>query len=237
MSGSILELTAVVKNYGGLRPLRIEQFALAAGEQTAIVGLDGPGAEVFINLVTGATLPEQGTVRAFGRATSEIADADAWLAAADRFGIFSERAVMLDSLTVVQNLSMSFSLEIEPPGPDIERQAHALADDVGLALDDRARRVADVGPLARARVRLARALAFNPEILLLEHPSAGIARNELSALARQVRDLAASRRFASVTLTADAEFAADVASRVLSLEPGTGRLREARRRRWFSLRR
>ncbi len=233
MSGPVLELSAVVKNYGGLRPLRIEQFALAAGEQTAIVGLDAPGAEVFINLVTGATLPEQGVVRAFDRATSEIADADAWLAAADRFGIFSERAVMLDSLSVVQNLAMSFSLEIEPPSPDVERQAHALADEVGLDHENRVRRVADVDPLARARVRLARALAFNPEILLLEHPSAGIARNHLPALGRQICDLAAARRFASVTLTADADFAADLASRVLTLEPGTGRLREARRG-WFS---
>jgi len=236
VSDPILELTAVAKNYGGLRPLRIEHFALAPGEQTALVGLDGAAAEIFINLVTGATLADQGVVRAFGRATSDIADADTWLAAADRFGIFSQRAVTLDALSVVQNLAMSFSLDIEPPSADVERRAHALADDVGLVREDRSRRAAEISPLARARLRLARALAFGPEILLLEHPSAGIARNDLPALARQVRELAAARRFASVTLTADAEFAADVASRVLTLEPGTGRLREIRRG-WFSRRR
>jgi ABC-type transporter Mla maintaining outer membrane lipid asymmetry ATPase subunit MlaF len=155
VSGPVLLLTSVVKDYRGLRPLRVEHLALGAGEHVAVLGLDQAAAEVLINLITGATLPDQGDVRAFDRSTADIPDGDAWLSAADRFGIVSARAVLLDALSVVQNLAMPFSLDIEPPPPDIARQALALADQVGLAGDDRVRRVADLDPLARARVRLA----------------------------------------------------------------------------------
>ena len=63
----------------------------------------------------------RGEVRVFGRPTSAIADSADWLATVDRFGIVSERAVLLEALTVVQNLAMPFTLEIEPPPPDDPR--------------------------------------------------------------------------------------------------------------------
>jgi ABC-type transporter Mla maintaining outer membrane lipid asymmetry ATPase subunit MlaF len=226
-------MTAVVKAYGGLRPLRIERLALTPGEHAAIVGMDAAMAEVFVNLITGVSLPDQGIVRAFDRPTAEIQDGEAWLAAADRFGIVSERAVLLEALSVVQNLAMAFSLEIEPPRPEVEVQASALADEAGIAESDRPRRVGDLAPLARARVRLARALAFDPEILLLEHPSSGIPRSDIGHLAHQIRRTAAARGAAVLTLTADSDFAPKVASRVLTLEPTTGRLRPGGRR-WFA---
>ena len=59
----LLRLTDVAKTYGGLRPLRIRAFALAAGEVVGLAGFDQTTAEVFVNLVTGATLPEH----SFGR--------------------------------------------------------------------------------------------------------------------------------------------------------------------------
>jgi ABC-type lipoprotein export system ATPase subunit len=189
-------------------------------------------AEVLINLITGAALPDQGYVRAFDRSTAEIPDGNAWLEAVDRFGIVSERAVLLEALSVVQNLSMPFSLEIEPPPADIERQARKLADEAGIVEADRVRPVAELPPLGRARVRLARALAFDPDVLLVEHPTAGLPRADVADLARQIRRVAETRGAAGLTMTADPEFAAEVASRVLTLEPATGRLRE-RRRGWF----
>jgi ABC-type sulfate/molybdate transport systems ATPase subunit len=95
--------------------------------------------------------------------------------------------------------------------------------------------VGDLGPELRARVRLARGLALDPEVLLIEHPTAGLAREDVVPLARQIRTVTAGRGVASVFLTADREFAAAAASRVLSLDPATGRLAEAGRW-WFSRR-
>ena len=66
-------MTGVVKDYHGLRPLRIEQLSVPAGGQTALIGFDQPMAETFVNLVTGATLPEQGTVMLAG-GNEEVVD-------------------------------------------------------------------------------------------------------------------------------------------------------------------
>ena len=74
MTEPILELDGVTKQYGALRPLRIEHLVVAAGEQIALLGFDQPAAEVLINLITGASLPDTGRVRIFGRSTSEIVD-------------------------------------------------------------------------------------------------------------------------------------------------------------------
>ena len=77
--GILLDVRAVTKNYGGLRPLRIERLTVLAGQHVALVGLDQPMAEVFINLVTGATLPDTGEIVLFGRATGAIHTSDDWL--------------------------------------------------------------------------------------------------------------------------------------------------------------
>ena len=70
----VIRMESLVKSYGGLRPLRLRHFALNAGERVGLAGFDQTMAEVFVNLTTGATLPEQGEVAVFGRATSSIAD-------------------------------------------------------------------------------------------------------------------------------------------------------------------
>lgn len=227
-----IEIAGVTKDYWGLRPLRIQQLIVGADETVAILGLDQASAEVFVNLVTGATLPDTGTVQTFGRATSSIADGTEWLNALDRFGIVTDRAVLLDPLTVIQNLAMPFTLEIEPPPDDVRLRAEALAADVGLPRPSWTTAVADLDAPGRARVRLGRALAGDPLLLLVEHVSAGSSAEAASALGADIRRIAAARQIAVVAATADERFARAVAARVLKLEPASGRLVE-RRRGWF----
>src|SRR5512139_3851110 len=94
MNVPLLEIISISMQYGALRPLRMEQLSLSSGEHVAIMGLDQPAAEVLINLVTGAALPDAGHVRVFGRSTADITDSTDWLATLDRFGIVSERAAL-----------------------------------------------------------------------------------------------------------------------------------------------
>jgi ABC-type sulfate/molybdate transport systems ATPase subunit len=228
----VLTIAGLSKDYRGLRPLRIQQFTLSAGDQVALLGFDRPSAEVFVNLVTGATLPDAGSVTIFGRPTSHIADSAEWLAIVDRFGIVSDRAVLLDHLSVIQNLALPFTLEIEPPPGEVRQRAAALASEVRLAEPAWERRVADLGAAGHARVRLARALALDPAVLLLEHVSAGVDIEAARELAADIRALSSERGAAVVALTAGERFAAGVAPRVLTLEQATGRLSE-RRRGWL----
>jgi len=233
VTSAVLEFAGASKTYGGLRPLRIAELRVSAGDRVAILGLDQPSAEVFVNLATGATLPDAGEVSVFGRATKAIDDAADWLATVDRFGIVSERAVLLDALTVIQNLAMPFTLEIEPPPAHVRQRAEALAEEVGLAEASWTRPVAELDAAGWLRVRFGRAIALDPAILLLEHASARLPREDVAGAGARMRAVAATRGIALVAATADEVFARAVADRVLALEPATGRLK-AQRRGWFS---
>ena len=232
MTSAVLELSDVVKDYRGLRPLRIQQLIVGAADSTAIVGVDQAMAETFVNLATGATLPDRGEVKVFGRLTSAVEDSAEWLALVDRFGIVSERAVLLDGLSIIQNLAMPFTLDIEPPPDDVRGRAERLAAEVGLPDGSWDRLVAELDAVGRLRVRLARALALDPAILLLEHPTAAVPREKIEALGRSIRAIAERRGVATLALTADRAFAAANASRVLTLEPASGVLKERRRFGW-----
>ena len=225
MTAPVLELSGVSKAYGALRPLRIEHLVLAPGDQVALLGLDQTAAEVLVSLVTGATLPETGQVRIFGRATSDITESSDWLTVLDRFGIVTQRAALLESMTVLQNMAIPFSLDIEPPPPDVARLASALAAEAGLADALLEQRLGTLDAASRMRVRLGRALAFDPGLLLLEHPSAALARADVVPLACDVRAVAERRTLATLTITADGEFAGAVSERAYILEPATGRLK------------
>ena len=225
----VIEVTALSKDYHGLRPLRIEKLTLAEGELAAILGLDQPMAETFINLVTGAVLPDRGEVTIFGRSTASIDDSADWLSVVDRCGIVSERAVLLDGLSVIQNLSIPFTLDIDHPPDDIRERAILLAQEVGLRQADWSRPVSELDADGRVRIHAARALALDPKVLLLEHASAGLTPDAATALGADVRQIASRRRCALVAVTADPQFASAVASRVLTLDPASGRLSESRR--------
>lgn len=223
---TILDVSAVVKDYRGLRPLRLERLSIGRAEQVAILGMDALSAEVLIGLVTGVALPDSGEVRVFERSTASIHDSSDWLGFADQFGIVSERAVLLDSLSAIQNLAVPFSLEIEPPPEPIRRKATTLAAEVGLTEDERQQPVHCLNAAARLRVRLGRALALDPVLVILEHPSATLPRSEVTRVGRDVRRVLEARQVATLALTSDQEFAVAAAARVLAFHPGTGRLEE-----------
>jgi ABC-type polar amino acid transport system ATPase subunit len=223
-----VEMTSVSKQYGALRPLRIEQLTVAISDRIALIGLDQPAAEVFINLVTGASLPDTGVINVFGRSTLDIVDSSDWLSTLDRFGIISDRAPLIDALSVVQNLSMPFTLEVEPPAADIREQATRLAGEAGLGPETWDRRVGDLDAVERVRIRIARALALNPSILLFEHTSATLPRATVSTFGREILTIVEKRRAAAIALTMDSEFAGAVASKTLTLDGASGRVTEAR---------
>jgi predicted ABC-type transport system involved in lysophospholipase L1 biosynthesis ATPase subunit len=235
MTGRILEFRDVQKAYGGLRPLRIRHLELAAGQSVALTGLDSAAAEAFVNLATGAALPDTGEVRIFDTPTASIEGVDVWLTSLDKFGIVSERALLLDALTAMQNLAMPLTLEVDSLDAAIRAQVTALAAEIGLDPADLTRPVGALGPLARLRVRLGRALAPGPAVIIAEHPTATLPPGDVPAFAADLASVIAARALAAVTLTADKTFAAVVAADVLTLQPATGELKAASGwRRWFA---
>src|SRR5207237_9781782 len=123
--------------------------------RATLIGLDLPAAETFVNLITGAVLPDKGEVITLGRRTSAIADSDAWLAFVEQFGFVSDRIALLDALTAAQNLAIPFTLEIDPIPVDVLSRVRTLATEVGIAPVELATRVGEGSQSLRARVRLA----------------------------------------------------------------------------------
>ena len=231
---AVVRLTGVRKEYHSLRPLRINHLEVGEGETLALLGLDRAAAEVLVNMITGATLPDEGAVSIFGGSTRDITDTDAWFRVLDRLGILSERVVLLNELTVRQNLALPLSLAVDSLNPQLERQIDELTAEAGISKEEAAGSMATAGATTKLRVRLAKALALNPSVLLAEHPNALIGKDDCLQFGRDLAMIAAQRRMAMVVLTADGAFGASACRRTLTLRAATGELvSNPAWRRWF----
>jgi ABC-type lipoprotein export system ATPase subunit len=231
-AGPVLKFENVSKGYQGLRPLRLASLEILPGERVGLAGIDAAGAEVLVNLVTGATLPDHGDVWTFGRRTADISNADEWFTWLDSFGIVSERGVLLEGATLQQNLALPFTLEIDPVPAEFAPRIAALAQECGLS--DRLMSVAagELPPDARLRAHLARAVALSPRLLMIEHPTGRVAADSRVALASDVASVCEGRRLTALILTNDEAFARAVATRHLTLDGATGKLRPLKKG-WF----
>jgi ABC-type transporter Mla maintaining outer membrane lipid asymmetry ATPase subunit MlaF len=231
----LVELRGVTKDYGGLRPLRIQNLELRQHHSIALLGFDLAMAEVLVNLITGAHLPDAGEVRVFGRPTTSLKTADDWVKTLDQFGLVSDRAVLVDQFTAEQNLAMPLSLDIMDMPDNLRREVRQLASDTGLSAEVLAMATGELSPPARLRLRLARALALAPKVLLAEHPNAATDPDDTPAFAADYARAVERRGLSSLVMTADRTFAAAIADEVLTLEPATGVLKAMSGwRRWFS---
>ena len=236
----VVQLSRVVRRYQGLRPLRIAALSIARGERVALSGLDAGAAEVLINLMTGAALPDEGEVHVLGRSTAGITSADEWLAFLEQFGIVSPRAVLMEGASIGQNLAMPFTLQIDPVPPDIAARVEELAAECGLRPDPAgpglpgglSTLAGDAPQEVRARLHFARAIAIEPTFVLLEHPTAGVEEPARVPLGEDMARVLEGRRLAALVITQDQPFSLRVAHRTLKLQPATGELKPLRRG-WF----
>ena len=224
-SPPVLHIANVRKNYQSLRPLRLRELSIPAGERVAISGLDAGAAEVLVNLVTGASLPDEGEIQVLGRSTAAIADGEEWLAWLDRFGIVSPRAVLLDAASLLQNLVMPFTLQIDPPLAEDAARARALGLEMSIDEQWIDKPIAGLPPELRIRAHLARAVALNPVLLILEHPTVGLDASHIRTLAADVARVTEARGLATLIISEDPEFCRNAAHRSYSLNGATGGLR------------
>ena len=225
MSDPLVRVQHLVKQYQALRPLRVQLLTLAPGAIVSVMGLDASAAEMFVGLLTGAVLPDEGDVHLFGRSTRDVSDSDAWLQLLDGVGIVTDRAVLIAQFSVEQNIGIPFTLQVDPLAADTRARVAALAAEVGIAPGDLSRPVGQSAPEVVARVRLARALALDPRVLLVEHPSATLPGGTVKPFAADLARVARGRSLAILAITADDAFAKALGGDVLTHEPATGALK------------
>ena len=141
----------------------------------------------------------------------------------DGLGLLTERAVLLDQCSIAQNLALPLTLEIEPIRPDVLPKVDALADEVGIprgALDGPVR---GADPTALQRVRLARALALDPRLVVAEHPTALAAARGGGRRSRATwRRIVGGRGAGLLAISVDREFIRALGGTALTLDPTTG---------------
>jgi ABC-type transporter Mla maintaining outer membrane lipid asymmetry ATPase subunit MlaF len=231
----LVQLRDVVKDYRSLRPLRVHSLDLHLGQTLALCGFDQLTAEILVDLITAAIVPDTGEVTVFGQPTTAITDRQAWLRTLDRFGLLTERAVLVEQFTVEQNLAIPYSLSVENLGHELRARVAALGEEIGFVPSDLGRPSGVLPPIGRLRLRLGRALAMSPTVLLAEHPNATVPPDEAARFGADLRRIVKARGMSALVLTADQEFARVAADQVLVLHPATGTLKSSSGwRRWFS---
>lgn len=219
---SIIEFRGVEKALGESFPLRVNSFTFHDRERVVLGGLPALMGEAFMNLIVGALLPDRGDVIVFGVNTKDIRTDTEWLKSLDRFGLVSNRAVLLDQSTVAENLALPITLAIDPMAADVRAIVEGLAREVGLPPELLDRPVNALGPSddpigVRMRMHLARALAHEPRVLLLEHPTlaAPVMGSEFGARLRTIAD---ARNLSFIAVSDDGQFARESGAQRLRVE-------------------
>ncbi|SDL83791.1 amino acid/amide ABC transporter ATP-binding protein 1, HAAT family [Glycomyces sambucus] len=197
--------------FGGLTALGGVSFDVADGETVALIGPNGAGKTTVFNAVCGLVKPRKGTVRIAGR------PAPARTTGLLKAGVARtlQGLGLFEHLTVLENVLVPLTSLRDP---DAIAKAHRTLDDLGLA--HFAARPAGTLPYPeRKRVALARALATDPRLLLLDEPAGGLGGADIDALADTVRRIAADGR-AVLLVEHHVDFVMEVADRIVVLDFG-----------------
>jgi ABC-type lipoprotein export system ATPase subunit len=231
----LIALTDIVKDHGSGQPLRVRRLELRARERLAVFGLDAAAAETVMHLITAAALPDEGRVEIDGQDTRTIATDTDWLLSLDRFGIVTRRAVLLETMTAAANIALTLTASIDPMSNDTRACVVALADDVQLPASRLDVASGALTPGERARLHLARALALDPRVLLLEHPTGDVTEDvERAAIGRTLHVVAERRGIGWIAFTNDRAFADAARGERRTLDVHTGMLAKPR---WWQIHR
>ena len=174
MSEPFLQVRAVMKRFGGLTAVNEVSFDVGRGEIVSIIGPNGAGKTTLFNLLTGQLKPTSGDVSLNGEIINGLPpDRRARLGLGRTFQI----AKPLLTLTALENAMVGSFLH-HPRLHDAEAKAHQMLREVGL--DARADiRAAQLTLSERRRLEVARALALEPSLILLDEVMAGLNQSEV----------------------------------------------------------
>ena len=190
----LLSVAGITLRFGGVQALAGVDFTIFAGEICAIIGPNGAGKTSMLNVLNGAYQPSEGTITFKGRERRKMRPRDAALEGMAR--TFQNVALFrgmstLDNVMAGRNLKMhsNFVACLLPAGPSQAEEARhrAAADEVIRFLEIEEIRNVPVGRLPyglQKRVELARALAAEPDLLLLDEPMAGMNAGEKVEMCR-----------------------------------------------------
>jgi len=211
-----IDIHQVSKRFGAFAALAGVDLSLADGELVALLGPSGSGKTTLLRIIAGLEWPDEGQVFFNGD------DALAHSARDRHVGFVFQHYALFRHMTVFDNVA--FGLRVRPraarlPADEIRSRVEALLDLVQLKwLADRYPHQLSGGQ--RQRIALARALAIEPRVLLLDEPFGALDAKVRKELRRWLRRLHDELHVTSVFVTHDQEEALEVADRVVVMDKG-----------------
>jgi urea transport system ATP-binding protein len=220
---ALLEVSGVTVSFDGFRAINNLTFSIAAAELRAIIGPNGAGKSTFMDIVTGKTRPDSGTVTFGERSMSLLSLSEAQIARAG-IGRKFQRPTVFEDQTVAENLTLALKAARSPWRVLVWRgraadQARivALAEQVGLG-GQLARKSGELSHGQKQWLEIAMLLAQEPKLLLVDEPAAGMTLAERERTTALLVDIARTR--AVVVVEHDMEFVRRLNCRVTVLHEG-----------------
>jgi phospholipid/cholesterol/gamma-HCH transport system ATP-binding protein len=187
---AVIEIRGLNTRFGDAVVHEDVNLCVRAGEIFALVGASGCGKSTLLRETIVLQQPASGSIRVFGREVVGLSDEDA-LPLRRRWGVMFERAALFSSLTVAENVGMVLH-EHTPLGQHLIDEIAAVKIALtGLPPDAGSKYPSELSGGMRKRAALARAIALDPELLLLDEPTAGLdplSAGGIDELVRQLRD-------------------------------------------------
>jgi branched-chain amino acid transport system ATP-binding protein len=187
-AGDLLQLQGVTRQFGGLRALSSVTLAVGRGEIIGLIGPNGAGKTTLVNVVTGVHRASAGRVLF---ESEDITRLKPYQAARRGIGRTFQVVQPFPELTVIENVAASALFAGSAPGMPTARK-QALEHLAFVGLEAMAERDASALTLAmRKRLELAKGLAMNPKLLLLDEVNAGLNNVEIDQALALIRAVAA----------------------------------------------
>ena len=229
---TVLAVSGLVKRFGGIRAVDDTSFELHQGEILGLIGPNGAGKTTIFDLVSGFLIPDQGRIRFAGHDITRMApDGRAWLGLGRSF----QDARLVPSLSVAENIAIGLERHLDLrdhvastmglPGvvqleADVAWTVHDLIELMNLgAFRDKFVRELSTG--SRRIVDLAMCIAHDPNVLLLDEPSSGIAQRETEALGPLLKRIQSETGCALLVIEHDMPLITSVSDRMIALELGS----------------
>jgi branched-chain amino acid transport system ATP-binding protein len=226
----LLQVEHITLRFGGVTALTDVSFDVAPGELFAIIGPNGAGKTSIFNCLNGIYRPQDGSISLGGTVLSGRSPVEiAKLGVARTFqnlGLFSNLTV-LENILLGRHHLMSTSLLTGAlwwgSARREELRERRACEDIIELLELEPYRFQHVALLpygVRKRVEVARALAMQPQLLLLDEPAAGMNLEETEDMARYIREINEELGVAMLLVEHDMHFVMDLAHRVMAMDFG-----------------
>lgn len=206
------------KSFGAQKVLDGISLQVKTGENLAVLGRSGTGKSVLLKLLVGLQPPDSGTVRIHGEELARL-DAEKLNDLRRRVGFLFQQAALYDSLTVEENVAFPLRRRNGHGGETPRDRVHELLESVGMGEHGR-KMPSEISGGMQKRVGLARALALNPDILLLDEPTAGLDPITAGEIVELILELRGRQKRTAIVVTHDIAGARAFADRLVLLREG-----------------